>query len=122
MRRVRWSLLLGLRLRISLEACLILDATTGFSALSRPSFPRTRAPLYFGVAEHPGPVVRERLKSLDSRVRGNDGRWVRPELKQKGFGCLSRSLSFNAELSSHPSRSNHSSQRLLDIPGDRLGL
>ncbi|MFD0321598.1 hypothetical protein [Lysobacter gummosus] len=40
--------------------------------LSRPSFPRTRAPLYFGGAEHPVPFVRERLKSLDSRVRGND--------------------------------------------------
>jgi hypothetical protein len=24
------------------------------------------------LAEHPGPFVRERLKSLDSRVRGND--------------------------------------------------
>ncbi|MFD0320380.1 hypothetical protein [Lysobacter gummosus] len=31
--------------------------------LSRPSFPRTR---------NPGPFVRERLKSLDSRVRGYD--------------------------------------------------
>ncbi|MFD0320645.1 hypothetical protein [Lysobacter gummosus] len=38
-----------------------------------PSFPRRRAPLYFGGAEHPGPFVRERLKSLDSRLRGNDG-------------------------------------------------
>ncbi|MFD0319767.1 hypothetical protein [Lysobacter gummosus] len=42
-----------------------------------PSFPRRRAPLYFGVAEHPGPFVREPLKSLDSRVRGIDDlvRW-----------------------------------------------
>ncbi|MFD0324480.1 hypothetical protein [Lysobacter gummosus] len=43
------------------------------------SFPRTRALLYFGEAEHPGPFVRERLKSLDSRVRWND------EQKRRGL-------------------------------------
>ncbi|MFD0322964.1 hypothetical protein [Lysobacter gummosus] len=37
------------------------------------SFPRTRAPLYFGVAEHPETSSVLARKALDSRVRGNDG-------------------------------------------------
>ncbi|MFD0321443.1 hypothetical protein [Lysobacter gummosus] len=47
------------------------DGTTRRSYL--PSFPRRRALLYFGGAEHPvtsGVLAR---KALDSRLRGNDG-------------------------------------------------
>jgi hypothetical protein len=40
----------------------------GFSAISQERHSRERG--------NPVPFVRERLKSLDSRVRGNDGRWV----------------------------------------------
>ncbi|MFD0322087.1 hypothetical protein [Lysobacter gummosus] len=48
-----------------------LAARGGFSFCS--SFPRTRAPLYFGEAEHPATSNVLARKALDSRVRGNDG-------------------------------------------------
>jgi len=37
------------------------------------SFPRKRAPLYFGGAEYPGLYPGRTLKSLDPRIRGDDG-------------------------------------------------
>ncbi|MFD0323981.1 hypothetical protein [Lysobacter gummosus] len=52
-----------------------------------PSFPRRRAPLYFGVAEHPGPFVRKSTKPRrpcfcrHSRESGNPGLFVRERLK-----------------------------------------
>ena len=51
-----------------------------------PSFPRTRALLYFGEAEHPGLHRSMALKPLDPRLRGDD------ELKSRGETDLPRNL------------------------------
>ncbi|MFD0324700.1 hypothetical protein [Lysobacter gummosus] len=56
-------MILSARTQIAMAVCV---------RASNSSFPRTRALLYFGGAEHPVPFVREPLKSLDSRFRGND--------------------------------------------------